>query len=152
MKLIGTQNDQLLLHFGRREKDLFLHILSLYPRIPPAHQKLSKSAKLSPGSQQLLEEALAEQRAVSQKQVAGLLGQSARWIEHHSGWRLKLSAAEAEWLMQVLNDIRVGSWVRLGCPEGEDRVLDEQTAPHLWAMEIAGSFEMALLEVLEGRQ
>ncbi len=152
MKLIGTEKDRLILQFGRREKELLLLVLQLYPRIPPAHHKLSKSTKLDPSSQQLLDEALAEQRAQHRQQLSGLLTQAGRWTEHPQGWRLALAPGEIEWLLQVLNDIRVGSWVLVGCPETQQlEVLNEETAPHLWAMEVAGAFQTGLLQVLEHR-
>lgn len=150
MKLIGTENDQLLVQFGRREKELLQTLLQLYPRVPPSHHKLSKSARPDPASQQLLDDALAEHRAENHKQLSRLLTDPRRWTEHHSGWRLSLASREVEWLLQVLNDIRVGSWVLLGSPEEHLEVLDETTAPHVWAMEIAGAFQMALLHLLEG--
>ena len=56
--------------------------------------------------------------------------------------------AEVEWLFQVLNDVRVGSWVRLGSPEGKPREVTIATAPHFVAMEMAGYFEAELLEAL----
>jgi hypothetical protein len=150
VKLVGLVNGKLLFHLGRREKNLLLDLLKLYPRIPPAHAKLSKSGKLEASSRQLLQEALAEQRAQNQKQVAALVGDPERWIEHQGGWGLSLNSGEMEWLLQVLNDIRVGSWVLLGSPEQQIETLDEETAPHLWAMEIAGTFEIPLLQALEG--
>ncbi len=149
MKLIGTADNQLELHFGRREKELLLNVLRLYPCVPPAHHKLSKSGALDASAQELLDQALAEQRSASQKQLADLLGESRRWTEHKPGWRLTLGTGEAEWLLQVLNDIRVGSWVSLGSPENHLKVLNEETAPHVWAMEVAGAFQAALLEILE---
>ncbi len=151
MKLIGTDKDRLLLQFGRREKDLLLLLLQLYPRIPPAHHKISKAAKPDDSSQQLLDEALAEQRAENRKQLTALMTQSGRWTEHHSGWRLSMTASEVEWLLQVLNDVRVGSWVLVGSPENFTENVNKETAPHLWAMEMAGSFQMALLHALESR-
>ena len=62
-----------------------------------------------------------------------------------------LSGSELEWLLQVLNDIRVGSWIILGSPEQWFEAATPQTAPHLWAMELAGAFEMAFLPAVEGR-
>ncbi len=150
MKLIGSENDKLLFHLGRREKDLLTNLLKLYPRVPPAHHKLTKSGKADASSEQLLDEALAEQRAENQRQVSGVLASPVRWQRQQSGWHLALAPSETEWLLQVLNDIRVGSWVLLGSPEEPLKRLDKHTAPHLWAMEIAGSFEISLLEALGG--
>ena len=36
-----------------------------------------------------------------------------------SGLQLTLSGPEIEWLLQVLNDVRVGSWIALGSPDPE---------------------------------
>jgi hypothetical protein len=65
------------------------------------------------------------------------------------GARLSLSPAEAEWFMQVLNDIRVGSWILLGSPDGKPLELTPEKAPHFVAMERAGYFQMQLLAALE---
>ena len=47
-------------------------------------------------------------------------------------------------------DIRIGSWIHLGSPETPLKALNAQTAPDRWAMEMAGSFQMLFLELLEG--
>ena len=152
MKLIRNAGNRLLIHIGLREKDLLTSVLRLYPCVPPAHQQLSKSGGLkdSAGSQQLLDEALAEHRAEKKKQVENLLENSQRFAKVDSGWRFTLSPGELEMLLQVLNDIRVGSWLRLGSPEGRVQKLDDETAPHLWAMEMSGLFQMWFLEVMNG--
>jgi hypothetical protein len=67
-----------------------------------------------------------------------------------AGGRLSLSPAEVEWVLQVLNDIRVGSWIILGSPEERLPELNETNAPHVWAMEMAGHFQAQLLEALQG--
>jgi hypothetical protein len=58
-----------------------------------------------------------------------------------------------EWLLQVFNDIRVGSWVLLGSPEDniEAALVDADSARIFWDMEMAGNFQMQLLAALEGR-
>ena len=80
-----------------------------------------------------------------------MLGQPQRWAEQHSGWRLTLGPGEPEWLLQVLNDIRVGSWLLLGSPDDQVQVVDDGNLLHAWAMEVAGAFEISLLKVLEKR-
>lgn len=151
MKFIRAAKDQLVFHLSQREKSLLLEVLKLYPCVPPAHHRLSKSARLpdQPASQRLLDDALAEQRAENKKHLLALLADPQRLRPHEAGWRLTLSLSEVEWLLQVLNDIRVGSWVVLGSPEERFERLDAQTAPHLWAMEMAGSFQMAFLHACE---
>ena len=119
--------------------------------MPSAHHVLSKSGRLpdAEANQQLLDEALAEQRAENKKQLQALLADPRRFEHTETGARLSLSPAEAEWLLQVLNDIRVGSWVILGSPEEKPAELTAANAPHFLAMEMAGYFQMQLLEALE---
>jgi hypothetical protein len=141
----------LLLELGKREKTLLAQVLNLYPRVPSAHLQPGKPGA-GPGleaTQRLLNEALAEQRAENRKQLDALLSDEHRWTQTEMGWKLTLSPGDAEWLLQILNDIRVGSWVLLGSPEERFEVVNQETAPHLWAMEIAGSFQIALLEAME---
>jgi hypothetical protein len=67
---------------------------------------------------------------------------------------LSLKISEAEWLLQVLNDIRVGSWLRLGSPDRTEEfmaALSEQTAPYFWAMEVSGHFQMVLVHALSSQ-
>ncbi len=150
MKLIGRVKDGLELLLPSREKELLWQLLRLYPRIPSNYQKLSRGAALDASSQHLLEESLAEIRAQNQRALQALLDDPRRVKPHQGGWRLKLSSGDVEWLLQVLNDIRVGSWIQLGSPETPLHVLKAETAPQVWAMEMAGSFQMRLLEILEG--
>jgi hypothetical protein len=149
MKIVRTTN-KVQCHFGQRETKLFLELLKLYPRIPPGHQKLSRGAKLPEpeANQRLLDDALAEQRAENQQRVQALLADPKRFAPVKEGCRVSLSAVDLEWLLQVFNDIRIGSWVRLGSPEEPLTRLNPGTAPNFWAMEGAGYFEMQFLEAL----
>ena len=152
MKLVRSAQDQFHFQLGKREQQFLLQTLRLYPRIPAAHQPLSRSTALpdQEENQRLLNEALAEQRAENKKRLMAFLAKPQRFAENKAGVLLKLSASEMEWLLQILNDIRVGSWVYLGSPESPIEHLDETTAPHLWAMEMAGFFQMRLLEAWGG--
>jgi hypothetical protein len=151
MKLIQSTKTRLVFDLGQREEQMLLRLLKLYPCVPPAHHLLSKAGQLpnSAANQQLLDEALAEQRAQNKKQLQILLADPRRLEHTESGARLSLSSTEAEWFIQVLNDIRVGSWILLGSPEGKPLELTPEKAPHFVAMERAGYFQMQLLEVLE---
>jgi hypothetical protein len=151
MNLLRSSKDQLVFQLGHREKDLLLAVLTLYPRIPAAHQPLSKSNAV-PDTEaiRLLEEALAEQRAENQKCLRALLEDPQRLAKNDAGWRLSLSSTQLESLLQVLNDIRLGSWVLLGSPEEPFKKITQKTVPHLWGMEMAGSFQMRILEILDG--
>jgi hypothetical protein len=151
VKLQRSTNGRFVFHLSQRDKALLLEILKLYPRICAAKQPLSKSARLDDheASQRMLEEAVAEQRAANKKQLETLVTDPRRFADAESGCRMTLSPGDVEWLLQVLNDIRVGSWIHLGSPEERIEKLTLENARHLWAMEMAGYFESHLLEALE---
>ena len=152
MNLIRTQKDQFIFHLGKRERQLLLAVLKRYPLIPSSYQSLSKSpaALEQETNQRLLDEALAEQRRDNKRHLDALLKDRLRFKEVADGCRMTLTVSDVEWLLQVLNDIRVGSWIVLGSPDKDrlDPDLNEETAPHVWAMEMAGYFQAHLLEGL----
>ncbi len=156
MKLVKAGNDKFVLELGKREKQLLLAVLNRYPLIPAGHQALSRTVATDQmeADQRLLEEALAEQRRENKRRLDQLLGDPQRLHDTETGSRLKLTSSEIEWLLQVLNDVRVGSWLLLGSPEQLtwDVGLNEATAPHVWAMELAGDFQMNLLKALRGSE
>jgi hypothetical protein len=140
------------IHLGKREKRVLMELLKLYPRIPPGYSRLSQSAAGHDAqvNQQLLEAALAEQRRENQRQLRTLLAGADQYADDETGCRLSLPAGDVEWLLQVLNDIRVGSWIILGSPDQihELALLNEKTAPDFWAMEMSGLFQQRLIEAL----
>jgi hypothetical protein len=149
--LTRFQNKKYLFELEKGEKELLTLVLRLYPVIPSAHQPVSKS--LAPGdnsNQHLLDEALAEQRNENKKLVENLLSDKRHFSETQGSWRLKLTPEEIEWLLQVLNDVRVGNWILLGSPDEEvwHSEPDDQNAPYIWAMDLAGAFQVDLLEAI----
>jgi len=75
VKFVQANNNRFTFALSKRDRRLLQEVLKLYPRIPPAHQTLSKGGKLpdEEASQQLLNEALAEQRAQNKNQVQEFL-------------------------------------------------------------------------------
>ena len=60
---------------------------------------------------------------------------------------------EMEWMLQVLNDVRVGSWLALGSPnltKTQEIPVTPDTLIHRWAMDIAGGFEMIFIAAVNG--
>lgn len=147
MRLVQATSKELVFHLAKQEKLLLLELLKLYPRIPPAHHRLSKSNRLpdQESGQHLLDEALAEQRQENKKHLNALLAAPNRFHETQTGCRLALTPVDLECLLQVLNDIRVGSWVRLGSPEEHIEEVSQQNAADVWAMELSGLFQMGFL-------
>lgn len=150
MRLIRSSPGEFVFHLGQRDKVLLLEVLKLYPRIPAAGQPLTKSPDLPDheANQRLLAEALAEQRAENKNHLSAFLADPRRFADRPTGCRLALSRADLEWLLQILNDVRVGSWIMLGSPDEKPAKLNPITAQHFWAMEMAGAFQIKLLEAL----
>lgn len=154
MKHLKTEKNGLVFHLSATEKRLLFELLDRYPVVSPDHQRLSKTMDLAKleEDQKLLEEALAEAKRENRKQIVALLAEPGRFRAQAGGYRLTLTAAEIDWLLQILNDIRVGSWVKLGSPtdtHARKAELTDQTAPHWWAMELSGLFQMVLLDALD---
>jgi hypothetical protein len=141
----------MVFQLGRREKQALLELLGHYPTVPPGHYAISKSGDPPDPehTQPLLDEALAEHRHANKRRLDSLLADPSRLREEHDAWLLTIPQPDLEWLLQVLNDIRIGSWIILGSPDEHEDVLKIKDAPHIWAMEMAGYFQMHLLKNLE---
>jgi hypothetical protein len=100
--------------------------------------------------QEWLEEAMEQQRQDHKKKLEQFFDNDRRFFKDGKGdLQLTLTAEQLEWLLRVLNEIRVGSWVRLGRPEMEDArklQLSSEQSHFLASMELSGYFQAALLE------
>lgn len=150
MKLERKDQDRFVFRLSAREKDLLFETLKLYPLVPAPHHRLTKTAAhQSDENQRLLEEALAEQRAENRRQLEAMLNAPERLKQSGKSFLLQLQMAEVNGLLQVLNDVRVGSWLELGEP-------DEDKPPHITgenfryalALEVCGVFQSVLLAAL----
>ena len=155
MKLIRTKRDKLVFEISLSEKRLLFDVLKLYPLISATHHRLSKTAKSAKHdkNQRLLEESLAAQREENRKNVRAMLDEPGRFQAAASGFQLTLSGPEIEWLLQVLNDVRVGSWIAIGSPDpeqGKKILFNEKLLTHFRTMELTGVFEMVFLDALSG--
>src|SRR6185312_11229140 len=125
-------------------------MLWLYPVIPSAHEPLKKTPGTPDQSQRLLDEALSEQRKENKKQVEALLADKARYHESDKGIELTLTAGEIEWVLQVLNDVRVGNWLLLGSPEEHPKFdPNAGNAAYVLTMGLASDFQMDLLMAIK---
>jgi len=149
VKLLRVENDRHVFELSKGERDLLAIAVGFYPVIPSAHQRLSKSSQPDEANQRLLDEALAEQRKENKKFAQDLLSNAARFRETEECVEMTLTAAEIEWLLQVLNDVQVGSWILLGSPEKRPRFsLNSENARHVLAMDVACMFQSELLEAI----
>jgi hypothetical protein len=154
MRLFQANHEGYGFEFTRREKELLFEVISLYPLIPAAHHRLSRT----PGprdeeNQKLLDESLASHREETRQRVRTLLNNPRTFQKQGAGYHWLASRGEMEWLLQVLNDIRVGSWLALGCPRlppAQELPSTPESLAHRRAMDIAGGFEMIFIAALDG--
>lgn len=155
MKFLRHDGERFQLEFAAEEKALLLHVLSLYPLVPAAYHKLTKDKKLPQRAenQQLLDEALQSQREQNKREVLALINEPGRFVETENGSKIGFTRGEMEWLLQVVNDVRVGAWVALGSPGYETKKktkLSPEAMQHTMLMELGGAFEMFLLGIMNG--
>ena len=152
MRLVETSPEGYVIEIGRKERGVLLDILRRYPVMPEDYAGSRKQE----GSQSvldlaLLQEALAEVRKENRTLLENWMRNEEVWSKHSKSWNLKLGHEEVEWLLQILNDVRIGSWVRLGAPElgaKADLDLKPETIELAWALDMAGFFEQSLIELL----
>jgi len=154
VKLIKQTKGRRVFQITRREKQLLFEILKLYPLIPIAHHRLSRTADADAieADQRLLEEALAERRKENRKQLIAMLTDENRFVAAGDAFRFTVSAHQTDWLLQILNDIRVGSWVKLGCPDeehGKPATLKDEDLYYYFAMEYCFLLQCALLSTFD---
>lgn len=158
MRLIRTQKPRqeghpFVFHIAKREQELLLATLRLYPMLDTRYHRLSRTPRSTgKADQQWLEETMEQQQGEHEKKLIRLFRNEQRFFQPDKhGLRLSLTGEEIEWMLRVLNDIRVGSWVRLGCPEMEEAramALTAEQVRYLASMELSGYFQGALLQAV----
>ncbi len=151
MKILRTIKSGYVFQFSQHEKHLLLETIKLYPLVPATHHRLSKGGDVPQAdeNQRLLDDALSEQRQENRRLVLAMLDEPKRFRKTKDGFELKLTPAQVEWLLQVLNDVRVGSWLALGEPEqGEEPEITQHNAKYHIALQVCGMFQSLLLTAL----
>ena len=158
MKLIRREPDGLVFRFSKREHEALMTTLRLAPLFPRGAEPISRESegltKVVPAAQADLDEALADHRLEQTAGVTALFTDPRRCSQMPGGaWQLTLNDPDATRLLQVLNDIRVGAWEKLGCPDFEAEKRPEVTEENFlcfWAFQLTDLFEGVLLAALEG--
>ena len=155
MKLLSQDDNRYVIQFTTQEKDLLLGLLPQYPKLPADHHQASKNDTINADVQALLADALAEQREKNRVDTQSFLTNTARFEPNEEDWLLTLTDVEIEWFLQVLNDLRVGSWLALDSPEQDDdgsyinfESVTAENVTDIWTMEICGALQYELLKAL----
>ena len=153
MRLVEAKDGLFVFHLAKQERALLIHVMKMFPVSGGPVAPLSKSGdeqKLA-AHEQSLTEALAEQRAEHKRLVDAFLGEQGRFAEDKSGFRLRLTTAQMDWLLRVLNEVRVGLWLKLGRPEELAPPATSDKLDDVVAMEICALFQSRVLSALDGR-
>ena len=156
MKLLSTDREggKFTFRFEQAEREWFRHILDLYP----VQQTALKGAEKS-GADDLLEKALAERRKKLRGDAEIFLKAGKLEIDpaFNEFWDLTLNATEIEELLQILNNVRVGLWLRMGKPDPSIEQLmptkpnEEQVRAHM-VMHVSAAWQAALMAAVDGTE
>jgi hypothetical protein len=153
VKFLSRNGDQFAFLMNRQERELFLVTLSYYPLLNPDYHRLTKNldSGLLAEEQQLLRQAMEERHKSHKKQLTEFLAGVPKEPDETGNFELRLSRSEMEWLLTVLNDVRVGSWDILGRPDYKElkKVNQHSKNSHYLAlMEMSGIFQSIFLHAL----
>lgn len=123
MKFIRSQKSgngpaAFVFQISKQELEWLLGILKFYPQLDSGYHQITQgAAEEIKAEQQLLEEAMAQRRCEHIGKLEKFFATPGRFrLEAPGQFRFTLTAEQMEWLLQVLNDVRVGCWVKLGLP------------------------------------
>lgn len=148
MRLIRSTDEERVFLLRVSELQMFLLVLSQFP-LRDQVQEISRFGDDEDlrDAQQLLDEAMAERRKQARKELEEWLRLGRRFNHTDNGEELVVRHDETEWLLQILNNVRVGAWQHLGAPEelvDAFRSASEESIRYLTIMEMAGNFQSAL--------
>ena len=155
MKFISFSRKRFTFGLGPEEQEAFVTLLRFYPVAVGGRGAISKALNTETiaEAQKMLDEAVAEQIAESKKLVEAFVADPKRFkLQEDETYRMFLKEDEVEWLLQVLNNIRVGSWMELGSPEpGGELTLPpkEDSGRMVWSIYASDIFLGSLLYALE---
>ncbi len=156
MKLIRTPKSEnapatFVFLMQGHEVECLTALLKTYPQLDAAfHRITSGDAAEIKAEQETLEAAMAERRRDHKRKLDKFLASPGRFRQMAPDqFRFVVTPEQMEWLLQILNDVRMGCWVKLGRPELEGaraRNLTGEAMRDLAALELSGFFQMVLLE------
>lgn len=155
MNLIEAKDGLFVFRVSRRERGLLTHVLKQFPVGSGPVAPLSKSGD----EQQLAEhehalaESLAEQRTEHKRLLDAFLGEQGRFAEDGKNhFRVRLTTAQMDWLLRVLNEVRVGLWTKLGQPRDLAPLALAGQLDAVVTMELCALFQTRLLAALSSGQ
>jgi hypothetical protein len=149
MKLVNESKGVWRYQLKEKEAAVLVELIKKFPFAEIDHVKISNTEK-DPDTierEKLLNESLSDHRRELKSLAQNLLDQD-KFKKIKSGQLLTLDSEEREILLQVLNDIRIGSWHVLGDPESLESTPANPSNQYLayrGLMDVAGYFEIGLI-------
>jgi hypothetical protein len=157
MKLVDRINDSLVFRLSKGEHETLASTLQFRARLPRTARSITGD---TPTTAQLreaqadLELAFEEHRRALSDSVTKLLEDAERCVPVEKGaFNLILSRGDFEMLLQALNDVRVGAWEKLGCPDFETGDFPDVNDSNLLAvmvLQLTDAFQGILLSAVSG--
>ena len=160
MKFVGSSKNGIgpasyVFQISKQEVEWLLGVLKFYPQLDSTYHHITEgAAEEIKAEQKWLEEAMGQRRAEHLGKLEKFFSSPGRFrLESPDQFRFTLTSEQMEWLLQVLNDVRVGCWVKLGRPELEPvcpKKLNVEEARMMAILELSGFFQMVLLGARDG--
>ncbi len=155
MKVIRQEGGQFELQMEEEEWESFSDLLAQYPLTPADHHSLNSKSNPDPDlkeSEQWLRDSVSNHQTDREAQIK-------KWIQSIKPsnndadlmYPISFDPERADWLIEILNDLRVGSWMSLDCPSADElsgKSWESKGWPRIWIMEASGMYESILLQAL----
>ncbi len=152
MKLIEAKDGLYVFRFTKRDRLLLTHVLKQFPigGGPVAPMSKSGDPEQWAESERLLAESVAEHVTENVRMRDLFLGEQGRFVEDgKSHFRLRLTSAQLDWMLRVLNEVRVGLWRKLGQPAELAPLALAGQLDEVVTMELCALFQTRLLTALD---
>jgi hypothetical protein len=151
VKLLSKNEEQIVFQLTETE-DVFLRLaLSAFP-VGGEGWPQGGGEPVAPPDPGLLSASLMDLRREQASRVQEFLRNQPVAPDGSPGRLLRVGLDEVDWLLQVLNEVRVGSWYALGCPdevEEEKARKSSESVSHLIRYDFSGWMQAVLLAALE---
>ena len=150
MRVTAASRHEVSIELSETEANFIAEALSSYPLVSNENRELTKSSDsaMLAEATDLLRGSLDDWTQQTRTRLQDWLNAPGTLSRSEKDWRLRISSDDSEWLLPVLNDLRVGSWHQLKCPDQEalqQLTLSPEVIRPLWTMELTGILQSILL-------
>ncbi len=138
-----------------KERELLLSVLGFREQFPRRSSPISRDPDTATEfleAGQELNSSLTAHRGSVAKSVDQMLKDPVRCRAIQGGYELLMDSDQVHGLLQALNEVRIGAWEKLGCPDFESAVkpkISSKGVASLWVLQLTALFQGRLLAALE---